>query len=911
MASSSITSTLARAVNKLRFGFLLQLRFPPRHILQILAWPLICLGVALLLWAVVVSKLNTDKDFLERNALSHAAALSRALGKGLSLSILDMDEVSQSLQFRREHGERIGDLNQVAKNSVLRRDSVVFVGILDRNGNVQRGDRGAARLPNLASEEYFRFHRADPDRGLRIGTQTFGRVSGQPVLHFSRRVDAADGSFDGVVVLGVRPRYLTSFYDEMSFGQQGYLGIFGKHGELYAAQAGRAGVAPPSPPALDRPSGRYVLRERSPHGEEEVRLVAWQQLTPYPLFVLVGLTESEALTQFRTMAANYLDGAAAATWFLFLSALAGTLASLGLVWRKQQAQEIRAAYRLATEGANEGFYFLRAMKDGSGEIVDFLVEDCNETGAAFGNITRKRMIGLRLSDGPRVSAIIRPVDVARLLQIGRQAMADGLYEDEWEAAPASAFRGLWLYRRLVRVGDGLAVTIRDISAAKAHEKSLLSMAHEDTLTKLPNRHWLMRFLPEALERARRNQDTLALFFIDIDNFKHINDTLGHAAGDALLQVAARRLRSELRPADSLARLGGDEFTLVLEGVDGVRDAGLVAARIVERFRQPIELDAGHALVGTSIGISLFPADGAEVDTLLRHADIAMYAAKAAGKGQYFFYQPEQYERLMARVRGERELELAVREDQFLMHYQPRLSSASGAICGIEALVRWRHPARGMLAPKEFIGLAESSGLIVGLGALVMDKVCHQVASWQALRLPMVPVSFNMSASELNNGDVEQRLALCLARYRLDPAAIEIELTETTILDDKTASLRTLAAIRARGVKFLVDDFGTGYSSLSQLQRLDTDVLKIDQSFTAGLGRTPKAETFFKAMVSMAHALDMGVVAEGVETPQQLRMLQALGCNELQGYYLCPPVGPDAMEALLRKRLLMTPAGALL
>ncbi|MBC7858517.1 MAG: EAL domain-containing protein, partial [Burkholderiaceae bacterium] len=667
----------------------------------------------------------------------------------------------------------------------------------------------------------------------------------------------------------------------------------------------------PGGPAFSGPAGRYVLRDRARPGDDEARLVAWQQLTPYPLFVVIGLAESEALVQYRMMAANYLDGAAAATWFLFFSALAGTAAALRLVWRKQQAQEIRDAYRLATEGANEGFYFLRALKDETGEIVDFLVEDCNETGAAFGNVTREQMIGMRLSDGPRVSAIIRPVDLSRLLQIGREAMADGLYEDEWEAAPASPFRGLWLYRRLVRVGDGLAVTIRDISAAKAHEKSLLSMAHEDALTKLPNRHWLTSFLPEALERARRNQDVLALFFIDIDNFKQVNDTLGHAAGDTLLQVAARRLKSELRPGDSLARLGGDEFTVVLEDVDGARGAGLVAGRIVDRFRQPIELDAGKALVGTSIGISLFPADGDEVDTLFRRADIAMYAAKAAGKGRYHFYQPEQYEKLMARMRGEQEFAQAVREDQFLMHYQPRLSSGSGAICGIEALVRWRHPARGLLAPKEFIGLAESTGLIVGLGALVMDKVCRQVALWRAMRLPMVPVSFNMSASELNNGDIEGRLAQCLARHHLDPESIEIELTETTILDDKTASMRTLAAIRASGVKFLVDDFGTGYSSLSQLQRLDTDVLKIDQCFAAELGRTPKAETFFKAMVSMAHALGMGVVAEGVETPQQLHMLQALDCNELQGYYLCPPVAPDAMEALLRKRLLMTPAGVLL
>ncbi|MBC7861011.1 MAG: hypothetical protein H7Z39_19995, partial [Burkholderiaceae bacterium] len=238
MASSRISQRLSRALDRFRFNLPSKLRFLRAHLLPILAWPLICLGVALLLWTVVVSKLNTDKDFVERNALSQAAALSRAVGKGLSLSISHVDEVSQSLQFRREHGETIGDLGQVAQNSVLLRDWVVFVGILDRDGNVARSNHGAARLPNLAGEEYFRSHRADPTRGLRIGAQTMGRASGQLVIRFTRRLDAADGSFDGVVVLAVRPSYLTSFYDDMSFGQRGYLGILGAHGELYAARAG-------------------------------------------------------------------------------------------------------------------------------------------------------------------------------------------------------------------------------------------------------------------------------------------------------------------------------------------------------------------------------------------------------------------------------------------------------------------------------------------------------------------------------------------------------------------------------------------------------------------------------------------------------------------------------------------------
>jgi diguanylate cyclase (GGDEF)-like protein len=881
---------------------------------QILIWPLVCLAAAALLWGVVFSKLNADKNFVEQNTLNQVAALSRAVAKGLSLSILHVDEVSESIQSQWENGQKIANLDQLAYDSIFLRQWLTFVGIVDRNGDAVRGSYAGDQIPNVADEEYFRFHQTHLTRALHIGPQTIGIATGRPALHFTRRLNAADGSFNGVVVLSVRPSYLTSFYDETSFGKRGYLGVRGREGELYAASIGGAAVTKPllrNAPDLNESSGSLLLKDPEWLGDEETRLVAWQQLTQYPLFVVIGLAEEEVLAQYRMMAASYIEGAEAGTWFLILCAATGTLVSMRLVKRRLQAQEIRDAYRLATENANEGFYFVRALHDRTGYIVDFLIEDCNENGAALAGVTRDQVIGLRLSAFLDISDLILPADLPGQIEIGRKAMSEGVYEDEWQAASASSFHGVWLHRRMMRVGDGLAITIRDITEAKAHEKILLSMAHEDALTKLPNRHWLMNFLSEALERARQSQSMLALFFIDIDNFKQVNDSLGHAAGDALLQIAAKRLKSELRPGDSLARLGGDEFTIVLEQVEGASDARLVAARIVDAFKQPIELDAGKAMVGTSVGISLFPADGDDIDTLFRHADIAMYAAKTAGKGQYCFYETEQYQTLMTRINGQIALEQAVQQDQFVMYYQPLLYSQTGEISGIEALARWQHPERGLLAPKEFIGLAESTGLIIALGALVTEKVCAQIERWTAMGLPMVPVSFNVSGSEFNRGDVKGQLALCIERHHIGPESIEIELTETTIVDENTDSMSTLSAIRSTGVKFLVDDFGTGYSSLSQLQRLDTDVLKIDRSFTAQLGKTEKAETFFKAILSMAHALGMGVVAEGVETLQQLKMLQSLGCNELQGYYVSPPVPAETMTTLLRKRFLMTPAGVLI
>ncbi len=884
----------------------------PRHMLQILVWPCFCAVLAGLLWAGMFSQLENDRRRLEHTLLGQTAALARAVAKGISLSVSHVDELSAALQTHWERTSHPGD-DALFHDAEFARAWLSFVGVANRSGQVVSSMQGAGALPNLAADEYFRLHAQNRSRALHVCTHCSAQDRGDAII-FSRRLDAPDGAFNGVVMLNVKPSYLTSFYDRASFGNSGYLGIRGVHGELYAASLGGREVHQPLlrvGPTLAEPSGARLVDHSDRPRSDQPRLVAWQQIGNFPLFVVVGLSVEESLAPYRSVAVNYTRGARAATWFLAIFALCGALASFTLVRRKHQAQEIRDAYRLATEGANEGFFFLRAVYGRDGTIVDFLIEDCNRTGAALGGVAREQLLGMRLSALPSVSDFMIAAEMPSQIATGRRAMQEGLVQDEWAAAPSSSFRGMWLHRKIMRVGSGLAVTLRDISSAKAHEKNLLAMAHEDALTKLPNRHWLMAFLPLALARARQEHHQLAVFFIDIDNFKQVNDMLGHGAGDALLHVAAMRLKAELRPGDSLARLGGDEFTVVLEQIGDAGDARLVAQRIVEALRRPIEIGTGTAVVGSSIGISLYPGDGEDVDTLLRHADIAMYAAKAAGKGRYCFFEHEQYQSILERVETQSALETAVRNDQFVMYYQPRLSSISGKICGMEALVRWQHPVRGLLPPKEFIALAEASGLIVTLGKLVMEMVCAQIEQWVQMKLPLVPVSFNVSAFEFNNGDVRGQLALCIERHHIHPQEVEIELTESTLVDDKGDAVNALAAIRKMGVKCLVDDFGTGFSSLSQLQRLDTDILKIDQSFTAQLGRTKKAETFFRAIVSMADALDMGVVAEGVETIEQLHLLQLLGCKEVQGYYMCPPVPGPVMAGLLAKRFMMTREGVLL
>ncbi|RYE89805.1 MAG: bifunctional diguanylate cyclase/phosphodiesterase, partial [Oxalobacteraceae bacterium] len=360
----------------------------------------------------------------------------------------------------------------------------------------------------------------------------------------------------------------------------------------------------------------------------------------------------------------------------------------------------------------------------------------------------------------------------------------------------------------------------------------------------------------------------------------------------------------VRNRDSIARLGGDEFTVVLASPRNEAEVLAVAGRIIETLDEPFALGEGnmHA-VRASIGISLYPRDGADGETLLKHADIAMYAAKAEGKGRYRSFQPRLSEMLVSRLTRQAELRQAIDRRQFELHYQARVLVTSGEISSMEALVRWRHPVRGLIAPDDFIALAEENGLIVPLGELVISAACAQLAQWKKAGLAVVPLSINVSARQIDHGGVSAFLAACMARHGLDAAQIEVEITESATMDAAGAGRAELAAIRALGVKLYVDDFGTGYSSLSQLRRLDMDGLKVDQSFTAQLGSGPEDLAFFTAIVAMARAIGMRVVAEGVETAQQLHILQELRCDEVQGYYMSPPVPPEEAARQLQKRFL--------
>ncbi|MFM7760962.1 MAG: putative bifunctional diguanylate cyclase/phosphodiesterase, partial [Burkholderiaceae bacterium] len=484
-----------------------------------------------------------------------------------------------------------------------------------------------------------------------------------------------------------------------------------------------------------------------------------------------------------------------------------------------------------------------------------------------------------------------------------RVLNEGFCEDEFHVPHDRQHVAGWFQRRGVRSGQGIAVMVRDVSDARQQAETLAKMARTDSLTALPNRYWLNQHLPSVLDNAARTKTKVALLYLDLDNFKHINDALGHRTGDDVLVAIARTLGEVAGGKSQLARIGGDEFTVLLEQLDhdAKSQAELLAYRLIAAIEVMSASSAWRAFnLRASVGISLYPDDAQDVDGLLLAADIAMYEAKSEGKAQARHYDEAYGHRIRERITIEHALELAIQNEEFVIYYQPRADARSGELTSMEALIRWRHPERGLLSPVEFISVAEQTGLIVPIGEYVVRKVCQQIADWRDQGLPIKPVSVNVSALQLKGEGLRLALRMSLKRHKLSPTLIAFELTESSMLDEDGVAQSELRKLCEMGIELEIDDFGTGYSSLSKLQSLEIDVLKIDQSFVRRLGKDAQASALCETMVSVGRNLDISVVAEGVETTEQLSLLQQMGCDQIQGYLISPPLPPDEIVKLFGK-----------
>ena len=445
---------------------------------------------------------------------------------------------------------------------------------------------------------------------------------------------------------------------------------------------------------------------------------------------------------------------------------------------------------------------------------------------------------------------------------------------------------------------GAVIVFRDVSEARAIAMQMTHSAQHDALTGLPNRLLLKDRINQAIILANRYKRRVALLYLDLDGFKHINDSLGHLVGDKLLQSVAVRLLECARASDTVSRQGGDEFIVLLSEMQQAEDAAIAARRMLQVVAEAHSIDQHELHITTSIGVSVFPEDGIDAETLIKNADTAMYQAKENGSQSYQYYMPDMNARAVERQFIEESLRRAVERDEFALHYQPKIDFRTGSIVGAEALIRWTHPTRGAISPADFIPVAEDSGLIRRIGSWVLREACMQARVWSDAGLPQTTMAVNVSAIELRDENFLEGLFTILDETGLDPRLLELELTESVLMRHADSVASILHAVRDIGVQIAVDDFGTGYSSLSYLQKFPVDALKIDQSFVAQITTAGEEAGIVTAVISMAQSLKLRVIAEGVETLEQLRFLRAHECDEAQGFYFSRPVVPEQFAHLL-------------
>ena len=471
--------------------------------------------------------------------------------------------------------------------------------------------------------------------------------------------------------------------------------------------------------------------------------------------------------------------------------------------------------------------------------------------------------------------------------------------------------------RVATLGSGPGrqwlVYLRDMADRKQTQEQLSYLANFDSLTGLPNRVLFRDRLAQAMTRSQRTGRPMALMFLDLDRFKIVNDSLGHEAGDKLLQHVAQSLTACLRSADSVARqaegepftlsrLGGDEFTIIAEAIAGAEDATLIARRMLEALNVPFKMGDDEIVVSASIGISMYPSDDVDLDTLIRHTDMAMYRSKSMGRATYSFFSDELNAAISARLTLQSGLRRAMDNNEFHLHYQPKANLATDEVTGLEALLRWYCPGQGMVPPDRFISVLEDSGLILPVGAWVIRAACAQLAAWDKAGLPQLRMAVNLSARQFRHLYLASLVEDSLRENAIDPRRLEVELTESLLMEDTETNRGMLAGFARMGVRLTIDDFGTGHSSLSFLKRFNIDTLKIDKSFVAAMPENPEDVAIATAVIALARSLEMSVVAEGVETQAQADILRELGCDEMQGYLLSRPLPPADLAAWLMQRL---------
>jgi diguanylate cyclase (GGDEF)-like protein/PAS domain S-box-containing protein len=875
-------------------SFVSSLRNNPKF--QVLFWTALTVLLLAGMWSYIYINLAEERQVAIGEGNVQTDRLARDYSDAVQRTVQSVDHALLVVKWEYESHRGVVPMAELAARGLIPLSSDVVILLANASGQIRlatgpelpaSSDHADLRKNPFGAADYA----ADP---IQIEDEAFEPMLGQQAVRISRELTALDGSYDGAVIAAVPiADFMTLFDTEQGWGG-GFVNLVGMDGKTRV----HYGAPTRHLESLDR----RILHEgtgaqwlAATADAPEPYYLVWKHVEGAPLVVVVGRSEADILGPFLEERTLALRGGAMTSALLVLFGLAAASLSAALAARSRRELATRAAYRSASDVALDGFFILDAVRDSNGAARAFTVVDCNQRAAELLGSTREDLIGLELSEfmAPDVAASTTAF-YARILASGK---GSGLRE--FVPKRGSPLKADWVAHQVIPTERGVAVTFRDISATKAHARTLEDIARIDSLTGLRNRRWLMENLPGVISACAEKSAKAALLFIDLDDFKTVNDTLGHAAGDRLLEAVAKRVRAAIRDADVLCRLGGDEFTVILSTIESAEEAAAISQRILAAIQRPFNLAGHEASVGSSIGISLYPADGLDADTLVSHADLAMYRAKGLGKQSVQFFAPDMSAEVEQRRVLEEELRLAIVRNEFVLAYQPKMAASEARVIGLEALIRWDSPTRGRVMPADFIDVAEQAGLICSIGEMVLEMVCRQLSEWRAQGYAALPVSINVSPCQLSRTDVAGDIQAALERHGLPGTLLEVEITEASIMEHPELAREKLLPLRALGVRIAMDGFGTGYSGLAHLAYLDVGVVKIDRSFIENLPNAPRTRALVQAVVALGGALGLEVIAEGVETADQLGFLASIGCVRVQGFHFSKPVEADDVQAVVK------------
>ncbi|MCO5400544.1 EAL domain-containing protein [Ralstonia soli] len=848
----------------------------------------------LFIWSFTSHQLTQERDRLARTAQARTEVEARAFGEYSLGSARRVSEFLLDLRASWLAGREVFEQVIHERQEVVR-DLTFQVAVIDENGMLVYSsiDPVTQRL-DLSQREHFRVHKESGGRDvLFISDPVQGKVSKKWSIQFTRPILKA-GQFAGVVVVSVSPEQFASFANTLTVGRDGVATIIKDSGQIVARV--------PNPTAgIEKPPRRRQFNEagapetgsyRVVSGTDGVdRILGYHHVPEIGMFFLVGESVASVMAPYDSYRHTTLVEAAAST--LLIALLYFTLRHQGAE-RKRHIEEMRLA-SMVYASSSEAMMVT---------TLDGQVVDVNPAFSITTGYTAQEFKG-QSSDAIRS-------------ECNDSVVIDGMRE-------AVSTKGTWSGEFLIRRKDGSefpalltidtfagsaqgeprrVALIHDMTEKKRAEEVIWRQANFDTLTDLPNRHMFYNRLRHEIARAKQSSTQLALLFIDLDRFKEVNDTLGHDQGDILLKEIARRISAIVRGTDTVARLGGDEFTIILSDLTDPGAAAPIIRSLLTRIATPLQLGEENVEVSASIGVAMYPRDADSAESLLVRADQAMFAAKSAGRNQWAVFTPALQRAEQERLRVTSDLRVALAEQQLAVHYQPIVDLRTGKVRKAEALIRWTHPARGEIDPADFIPVAEDSGLIVEIGKWVLNEALDQLMRWHATLDSTLQMSVNKSPVEFraHQSGIESWTTV-VERRGIPPHSLVVEITEGSLMADSIEVIEHLRAFRRAGIDVALDDFGTGYSSLSYLKRFDIDYIKIDKSFVRSLAHDPKDIALCSAIVSMAHALRIKVIAEGIETEEQKMILVAAGCDYGQGHFFCPPVPAAAFESFVVERSL--------